>query len=388
VIHDFEQVINRCGTDSVKWCHFPPEALPLWVADMDFRAPEPVIQVLQRRVEHGVFGYGAEPCELRDVLVARLQAKYGWRVAPDTLIFLPGVVRGFNLACQALTTPGDGVMLQTPAYPPILHAPSNAQCTSDEMELTRSSDGSYTVDFERFEATMSPRTRIFLLCNPHNPVGRVFTRPELECMAELCLKNQVIIVSDEIHCEFVYPGHSHIPIAALSPEVEQHTITLLAPSKTYNIAGLHCAVAVVPNEHLRETLKASHRGLLGEPDILSYTATLAAYRDCQGWLDDLLVYLRANRDFAYEYIQQSMSGVSMVRPEGTYLAWLDCCRADISGNPQRFFLERANVALNDGADYGRGGEGFVRLNFGCPRTTLLQALERMEQALREAKGEA
>jgi len=388
MIQDFDEVVNRCGTDSIKWCYYPPDALPLWVADMDFRAPEPVIQALQRRVEHGVFGYGAEPRELREVLVARLQERYGWRVPPEALLFLPGVVRGFNLACQAVITPGDGVLVQTPAYPPILHASPNAECTRDEMELTLGSDGSYGLDMERFEGTISPRTRVFLLCNPHNPVGRVFTRKELERMAELCLKHEVVIVSDEIHCEFVYPGHNHIPIASLSPEVEKQTITLLAPSKTYNIAGLHCAVGVVPNAELRKSLKAAQKGLVDEPDILSYTAALAAYRDGQPWLDQLLAYLRSNRDLTYDYVRQHMPGVSMALPEGTYLAWLDCRKAGIPGDPQKFFLERAHVALNAGPDYGRGGEGFLRLNFGCPRSILLQALERMERALHEAKGDA
>jgi len=380
--YDFDQIIDRYGTDSEKWCEYPEEALPLWVADMDFRSPEPVIRALRERVEHGVFGYGIEPPQLREVIVARMQELYNWQVSPDALLFLPGVVNGFNLACQALTSPGDGVLLQTPAYPPILRAPANADCTRDEMELTRGADGRYVIDFDAFEGTITDRTRVFILCNPHNPVGRVFTREELERMAEICLRHNVVICSDEIHCDFVYHGSRHIPIASLDAEVAERTITLMAPSKTYNIAGLHFALAVVPNQELRDKLRAAKKGLVGEPDILSYTAALAAYRDGQPWLDKLLRYLEANRDFILRYVCDHLPGITVGKPEGTYLAWLDCHQAGIPGNPHKFFLEKAKVALNDGLDYGKGGERFVRLNFGCPRATLADALQRMAEALK------
>jgi cystathionine beta-lyase len=379
--YNFDRCVDRCGTDSAKWCEYPEEALPLWVADMDFRSPEPVIRALHQRVEHGVFGYGVEPPELREVIVARLQELYGWLVSPEALLFLPGVIRGFNLACHALASPGDGVLVQTPAYPPILDAPANARCTRDEMELTQGPDGRYVIDFDAFERTITARTRVFILCSPHNPVGRVFGPEELECMAEICLRHNVVICSDEIHCDFVHRGNRHIPIGCLSPEVEERTITLMAPSKTYNIAGLHFGVAIVPNEELREKLRAEKRGLVGRPDILSYTAALAAYREGQPWLDKVLRYLEANRDFTCEYVRDHLPGISMAKPEGTYLAWLDCRQAGIPGNPHKFFLEKARVALNDGPDYGGGGEGFVRLNFGCPRVTLAEALHRMEEAL-------
>jgi cystathionine beta-lyase len=379
---DFDQIINRCGTDSVKWCHFPESALPLWVADMDFRSPEPVIRALRERVGHGVFGYGIEPPELRGIIIQRLKRHYNWEVAPDWIVFLPGVVAGFNLACQALSRPGDGILVQTPAYPPILHAPANADCTRDEAPLTQDTDGRYVIDWQVFEGAISQRTRVFILCNPHNPVGRVFTVQELQRMAETCVRHGVTICSDEIHCDFVYPGQHHVPIASLGDEVQQHVITLMAPSKTFNIAGLHFAVAIVPNAELREQLCAARRGLIGEPDVLGYVAALAAYRDGQPWLDRLLRYLEANRDLVFECVGARLPGISMCKPEGTYLAWLDCHRAGIPGNAHEFFLNRAGVALNDGADYGAVGEGFVRLNFGCSRATLLEALGRMEDALK------
>jgi cystathionine beta-lyase len=383
--YDFNGLVDRCGTDSVKWCYYPQEALPLWVADMDFRSPEPVIRALHQRVEHGVFGYGVEPPELCEVIIGHLKGTYDWDVSPDWLVFLPGVVTGFNLACRALSAPGDGVLLQTPAYPPILGAPPNARCSCDEMELTLGPDGHYSIDFDMFEATITPHTRVFILCNPHNPVGRVFTKDELERMAAICLRHNVVICSDEIHCDFIYSGQQHLPIASLDAEIAAHTITLMAPSKSYNIAGLHVAVAIVANDALREKLDGAKRGLVNDPDILGYVAALAAYRDGQPWLRRALQYLEGNRDFTVEYVNDRLPGISTARPEGTYLAWLDCRGAAIAGNPQKFFLEQAKVALNDGPDYGRGGDGFLRLNFGCPRPVLTEALQRMENALREAE---
>ncbi|MCR4406738.1 MAG: PatB family C-S lyase [Anaerolineae bacterium] len=384
--YNFDQLIDRRHSDSEKWHYYGDDVLPLWVADMDFMSPEPVIHALRQRVEHGVFGYGMEPPELREVIVDRLRGLYGWQVSAEALIFLPGVVSGFNLACRAVASPGEGVLVQTPVYPPILKAPVNAGLIRDEMELTRQADGRYVVDYDVFEQTITDRTRIFILCNPHNPVGRVFRRDELERMAEICLRHHVVICSDEIHCDLVFQGSRHLPIAALAPEIAKRTITLMAPSKTYNIAGLNCAVAIVENDELRTRLLAVRAGLVGGVNIMGYTAALAAYRDGQPWLEEVLRYLEDNRDFLLRYVGEHLPGISMSKPEGTYLGWLDCRRAGIPGNPHEFFLREARVALNDGADFGQGGEGFVRLNFGCPRSTLVEALDRMKAALRQGAG--
>jgi cystathionine beta-lyase len=379
--YNFDQTVDRRGTDSLKWHRYGENVLPLWVADMDFRAPEPVIRALHERVEHGVFGYGMPLPELRQVIVERLERLYGWQVSPGGLVFLPGVVTGFNLVCHAAASPGDGVLIQTPVYYPILDAPAGAGLTRDEMALTRRPDGRYEIDFDLFEETITDRTRVFILCNPHNPVGRVFRREELERMAEICLRRDVLICSDEIHCDLVFPGHRHTPIASLSPEIADRTVTLMAPSKTFNVPGLRCAVAIVQNRELRRRLRKTHADLVGEVNVMGYVAALAAYRDGQPWLDEVLRYLEANLDFLLQYVEASLPGITMAKPEGTYLAWLDCRQAGIPGNAHEFFVERAKVALNDGAVFGRGGEGFVRLNFGCPRSTLLEALERMKGAL-------
>jgi cystathionine beta-lyase len=377
---NLDQIIDRRDSDSVKW-HYYGDALPLWVADMDFPAPEPVLAALRQRIEHGIFGYGQEPLELRPLLVERLQRLYGWTVAAEALLFVPGVVTGFNQAVHAVTEPGDGVLVQTPVYFPMLYAPGNANCTLDAMELTRRADGRYEIDFDAFEAAITDRTRIFLLCNPHNPVGRVFRRDELARMAEICQRHGVVICADEIHCDLVLSGHEHVPIATLSPEVAARTITLMAPSKTYNVAGIHASVAIVEDENLRKRFEKAQAGLVPHLDVLGYTALLAAYRDGQPWLDAVLRYLEANRDFLFAYVESNLPGVCMTPLEGTYLAWLDCREAGIPGNAHKFFLEQAGVALNDGATFGKGGEGFVRLNFACPRATLVEALERMREAI-------
>jgi cystathionine beta-lyase len=378
--YDFDQIIDRRSSDSVKWKAYG-DAIPLWVADMDFCAPEPVIRALRERVDHGVFGYGSEPPELRPLIIDHLQQLHGWEVEPEALVFLPGVVTGFNLAAHAVTCPGDGLLVQTPVYFPFLYVPKNAHLVMNEMELTRRDDGQYEVDLQLFERTITGRTRMFLLCSPHNPVGRVFTRAELEGMAELCLRHDLIICSDEIHCDLVFDGHEHISIASLSPEVERRTITLIAPSKTYNIAGIHASVAIITDPDLRHQFERARAGLVPRLDVLGNVAILAAYRDGEPWLEQAMAYMQANRDYVHDYVNKRLPGISMAKPEGTYLAWLDCRGAELPGNPHKFFLEEAGVALNDGATFGKGGEGFVRLNFACPRVTLERALEQMREAL-------
>lgn len=380
--HDFDTLTDRRNSDSEKWRRYGPDVLPLWVADMDFRSPEPVIQALQERVAHGVFGYGAEPSELRGVIVERLERLYGWQVSEEDLVFVPGVVTGFNLACRAVAAPGDGVLMQTPVYPPILAAPAYAGLQRHAMQLTADATGRYTVDLDAFAATITPATRLFILCNPHNPVGRAFTRDELAPMADLCLQHRIVIISDEIHCDLLLGDSRHIPIASIAPEIADQTITLMAPSKTFNIAGLKCSFAVIQNRDLRRRYLAARAGLVPGVNVMGFVAALAAYRHGQPWLDDLLAYLNGNVDFLLAYVADHLPGVRVHRPEATTLAWLDCRAAEIPGNPHRFFLERACVAVNDGDTFGPGGEGCVRLNFGCPRVVLAEALDRMSEALR------
>jgi len=379
--YDFDRLIDRRGTHSDKWQKYGPDVLPLWIADMDFQSPEPVIRALRERVEHGVFGYLAfEQPEFHELFADRLLKRYNWRVSPDAVVLIPGVIPGFNVAGRVLAAPGDGLILQTPVYPPILRAASSIGLTREEAPLARRPDGSYAPDLDAFVAAIRERTRFFLLCNPHNPVGRVFSRDELTRLAEVCLRRGLAIVADEIHCELTLDGQRHTPIASLAPEISERTITLMAPSKTFNLAGLKCSVAIIPNAALREKFVAGRVDLVQTVNVLGYAAAFAAYRDGQPWLDELLRYLEANRDFVVEYVRARLPGVAVAPPEATYLAWLDCRNAGPAApDPFTFFLEKARVALSDGALFGAGG--FVRLNFGCPRSILTEALDRMSLAL-------
>src|SRR5688572_2570192 len=382
---DFDRLPARRDSDSNKWRKFPADVLPLWVADMDFASPPAVVAALRARVEHGFFGYLVERPELQEVVAERVGKRYGWRVDPEAVMPLPGVIAGFNLALRALTQPGDGLLVQTPVYPPILRAAGNHGLTRDGHALTRAGDGRYTVDPETFTGAIQPRTRAFLLCNPHNPVGRLFGRRELEAMAEACLRRELWIVADEIHCDLLFDGRQHVPMATLAPEVEQRTVTLIAPSKTFNVPGLKCAVAVVPNAALRARLAAAVSDLVPKINVLGHTAAVAAYREGDDWLEALLRYLQANRDFLVREVAARLPGVRVTAPEATYLAWLDCRETGLA-DPHAFFLSEAKVALNDGTSFGPGGEGFVRLNFGCPRALLGDALGCMAGALAARAG--
>jgi len=381
--YDFDRVIDRRRTNSNKWRKYPADVLPLWVADMDFPSPEPVVRAMRERVDHGVYGYGFEDAEFAEVFVERVQKRYGWTVSPEAVVLVPGVIPGFNVACRALTSPGDGLLMQVPVYPPILRSPGNHELTRDEALLGRQRDGRYVADLHAFRAAIHGRTRAFLLCNPHNPVGRVFTHEELAGMAAICLERGLPIIADEIHCDLLYAGQQHVPMASLGPEVAARTITLMAPSKTFNLAGLKISVAVIPNASLRDRFLAARGDFVqAQVNIMGYAAALAAYRDGQEWLQQLMRYLEANRDYLVEYVRKHLPGVTMVAPEGTYLAWLDCRNAGAAAaDPFTFFLERAKVAFNDGALFGPGGQGFVRLNFGTPRSLLTEGLERMRRAL-------
>lgn len=384
MLYQFDEQKDRRATESVKWTYYDPDVLPLWVADMDFVSPEPVIRALRERVEHGIFGYGMNLPGLREAIVARMDSLYHWKITPDDLVFTAGVVSGFNRAAHALMQPGDGLLFQTPVYSPFFGVAQNVGGVSHESVLSMAPDGSYFPDWDEFEQKMADPVRMFLLCNPHNPVGRVYTRHELERMAEICLRKNVVICSDEIHCDLIYPGHKHIPIASLDPEIAQRTITLMAPSKTYNIAGLSFSFAIIQNPEIRKQYNNSDKGLAHGVNILGMTAARAAYQEGQEWLDQVMEYLDGNRQVLHQFVNQQMPGVKMALPEGTYLAWLDCRETDAGEKPANFFLEKARVALGEGSGFGTTGTGFVRLNFGCQRSVLLEALERMKRALEQS----
>ncbi len=382
---DFDTYAARRQSDSVKWRRYGAGVIPLWVADMDFLCAEPIVEALRSRVEEAIFGYGGADGELRPVLVERLKRLYGWEIREEDIVFLPGVVTGLNLAFRLFAQPGEGVIVQPPVYPHFMDALAHGRTIADPP-LVQGSDGRYEIDFAAFETAITDRTRVFLMCNPHNPVGRVYARQELEALAEICLRRDLLLCSDEIHCDLVYPGRSHIPIASLGRDVALRTVTLMAPSKTFNLAGLGCAFAVIENPALRDVWTKGSRGLIPFVNVMGLVAALAGYTRGQEWLDQALAYLAGNRDFLAAFVKERLPGIKMTPMEATYLAWLDCRDARIPGSPFRYFLEEARVALNDGVEYGWGGEGFVRLNFGCARGTLAEALGRIERALTRLQG--
>jgi cystathionine beta-lyase len=384
--YDFDHVPDRRPTDSIKWNKYQADVIPLWVADMDYTAAEPIQRALRVRIEHGVYGYPDTHSslgmfsDLRDMLVERMQRLYNWQISAEDLLFLPGVITGLNLTCHAVAEPGGNVLVQTPVYPPFLNVAQNAGMECNDVELERR-NGHYEIDWEAFEGRLNKQTKLFILCNPHNPVGRVFRRDELKRMAEICLRNGVMICSDEIHCDLLYKGKKHVPIASMDTEIAKNTVTLMSPTKTFNIAGLQCSFAIVQNQALRQKLEQAMKGLVIWVNLIGLTAALAAYREGQEWLEQALHYLEGNRNYLYEYVRDQLPMLQMIKPEGTYLAWLDCRNAGIQGSPYEFFLKEARVGLNDGATFGGGGEGFVRLNFACSWVLLTMALERMKSAI-------
>ena len=379
---DFDRIVERRGTDSNKWHKYGPDVLPLWIADMDFASPPAVVDALRARVEHGVYGYLREGApELVEVFTDRCRKRYGWDVPPEAIMLMPGVNPANNVAARTVCVPGDGLVILTPAYPPLLRVPGNVGLEAQLPVLARRPDGSYEIEFDSLERAITPKTRAFLLCNPHNPVGRVYTRRELERVAETCLRRGLTIIADEIHCDLVYERHQHVPMASLGPEVAARTITLMAPSKTFNQAGLKASVGIVTDPNLRQRFQAARVDMVQPTaNVMGYTAMVAAYRDGGAWHEALLRYLEGNRDFLADYVRRHLPGVTLAKPEGTYLAWLDCRPAGIA-DPFTFFLEKAKVALNDGTLFGAPGAGFVRLNFGTPRALLTEGLERMRAAL-------
>jgi cystathionine beta-lyase len=374
----FDTVIDRRASGCVKWSRYDADVLPMWVADMDFAVAEPILHALRARLDHPVLGYGVPQAGLKARIVAWLEAQYGWRITPDDVLLLPGVVPGFNLALRAVCEAGAGVVVQTPVYPPMLKAPENGGLRRLDAPLTAADE----VDADVLGAALRAAGQgAFLLCNPHNPTGRAFTAEELAGMASACLSAGVAIVSDEIHCDLLFDGRRHVPVATLAPEVAARTITLMSAGKTWNIAGLNACWALVPDAGLRARFARAVAGVADHANILGLIATEAALAEGGPWRDAVLAYLQANRDWLADAVARRLPGVAMRLPQATYLAWLDCRASAAAPDPQRFFLERARVGFNPGPDFGPPGAGFVRLNFGCPRSTLEEGLDRMARAL-------
>ncbi len=375
--YNFDTPVDRSGTYSMKWDKYKgKDIIPLWVADMDFVSPPAVRDALIKRIGHGVFGYTLPPQELNEIIVSLMKNEYGWKVEKEWIVWLPGLVTGLNVVCRAVGEDGDDVMTAIPVYPPFLTAPANSRRNLIKTDLVES-NGKWEFDFKSIEKAITKRTRLFLLCNPHNPVGRVYNIDELSSLASICSRHGIIISSDEIHCGLLLePGKCHIPIASLSNEIADLTITLMAPSKTFNLPGLGCSFAIISNPELRKSFYAAMNGIVPRVNTMGYIAAIAAYRDSHDWHAALLDYLRKNRDLVISSINK-MPGLSSRQIEATYLAWIDTRQSGIE-DPVKFF-EDAGVGLFEGKEFGT--PGFVRLNFGCRRSLLKNALERMAIAI-------
>ena len=365
-----------------KWTTYPDDVLAAWVADMDFPVAEPLRKLFAGMLEHTDFGYPVNPTvrDLPSVFAQRMQARYGWQIAPERVEVLTDVVQGLYLAILTSSDPGDALITPVPIYPPFLAALRDLQRVPVWQRYERSG-ASYRVDLERLRAELHPRTRMLLVCNPHNPSGHVLAREELEALARIALERDLVVVSDEIHSDLVFRGARHVPFAALGPEVAERTITLTSATKAFNIAGLRVAVAAFGSAALQKRFNSIHPHVRGGLNTVGLAATRVAWLECQDWQDRALAYLESNRDFVAAHVQRHWPQVEHVPPQATYLSWFDCRALRLEPSPFRFFLDRGRVALSDGARFGESGQGFVRLNFATSRAILTQVLERMGKAI-------
>ncbi|SHF14837.1 cystathione beta-lyase [Marinitoga hydrogenitolerans DSM 16785] len=384
--------INRKKTNSIKWDWYEwnkhlfmeKDILPMWVADMDFEAPEEVIHALKERMEHGVYGYTFEPVDLKDNIINWLKYKHNWEIKKDWLLSMHGVIPALNFSIQLYTNPGDNILVQTPVYPPFMSSVknNNRKLLINELKLE---NNHYEIDFDDFERK-AKEAKMFILCSPHNPIGRVWKKNELEKMAEICLKNDVLIVSDEIHADLTFKNFKHIPIASISEEVSNNTITLMAPSKTFNIAGFHYAFAIIKNVELRNKFKnwIKQSGLFLH-NIAGLVAANAAYKYGKNWLIETMEYIEENYKFVREYFEKNIPEVGVIKSEGTFLVWLDFRKLNLSQDELKDLLEKkAKIGLNNGITFGTNGEGFMRMNIATSRENVMEACKRIENVI---KGE-
>ena len=398
---DFDREINRKNTQSAKWgviqdpdnpsiWHATDDyfgknrILPLWVADMDFPAPRPVVDALVKRAQHGIYGYTLRTDSYNQAVVDWMQRRHGWAIDPAWIVSTPGVVPAVNFLIQTFTRPEEKILVQRPVYYPFFNAieDNGGEIVSSSLALA---NGRYEIDFDDFERRASdPAVTLFILCSPHNPVGRVWTREELAQMGEICLKNNVLVVADEIHADLIHRGVAFTPFASVSEEFSDSTVVCTAPSKTFNLAGLHTSNIIISNDRLRQrfqqTLNRCGIGKWANP--FGVVACETAYREGEPWLEEVMTYIGDNLDFLQDYIDRNIPGIRVVRPEGTYLVWLDCRGLGLDKWAlKRLMMEKARIFPDEGFIFGPEGEGFERINIACPRSVLKEALERIRWAV-------
>jgi putative C-S lyase len=370
---DFDAPVERRGTWSTRWERYPADVIPLWVADTDFRAPPPVLEAMQRRIAHGIFGYNVPPVALRDAVIDRMQRLYGWRIEPDWVVFVSGIVPGLHLAARHLTRPDQHALVPTPVYHHLKRSLVLAKREHTDVPLVLSK-ARWVWDEDFLATAARPNSRLLFLCNPQNPGGTIFTRDELSRLAAFAQEHDLVICSDEIHADILMDeGKPHVPIASVSREASRRTVTLISPNKAFGFPGAGCAFAIIEDAELRRAFSSDHHATVHDPSVFGYEASLAAYRECGGWLEEQLSYLRANRDLVEREVAAT-PGLKMAHVEATYLAWIDASGLDV-GDPFEYFLKKG-VALSPGAQFG--APQFVRLNFGTQRALLDQALKRIK----------
>jgi len=389
--YNFDEMIPRLGTESVKWDAFERDTLPMWVADMDFKAAPPILDALQKRLEHGVFGYELVPDDYYDAIASWFSRRHGWEgIRKENIVYTTGVIAAYSAAIKAMSRPGDKVILQTPCYNAFFPAVRNNGCTQSCNSLIYR-DGTYTIDFEDLERRAEdPKATVMLLCNPHNPAGRVWTREELVRIGEICLRNHVFVISDEIHCELTYPGHDYTPFATLPEELVRNSVSCISPTKAFNIAGIQIANIFAADPPIRAKMdRAINDNECCDVNVFGVAALKAAYNESEDWLDELRAYLYGNSLTVNAFLEKELPGITVLPLEGTYLMWLDCRAARHPGEPMEGFSERlaghlrhqAKLILSTGTIYGADAEGFERLNIACPRERLLDGLERLKKGI-------
>jgi cysteine-S-conjugate beta-lyase len=393
--YDFDTVHDRKKTNCLKWdaCKAifgHEDIIPMWVADMDFPVAPPIVEALKKRAEHPFYGYTQPGEETIASVVRRVKTKYNWKIDPEWITFTPGVVPALGIAVRSLTHPGDDIILQEPVYYPFFPVVNSGGChiICNPLKLI---NGRYEMDFEDLSGKFSlkdgmmpdrSRVRAMILCNPQNPVGRLWNKDELVKMGEIVIGKGAAVISDEIHCEILFKGNRHVPFASISKEFEQNSITCMSPSKTFSLAGLEVSSIIIPNKKLREEFSNMRSAILPGPNLFGYTALEAAYRDGDEWLEQLLEYLQGNLEFLQDYAARKIPRIRVIQPQGTYLIWLDFRDLKMDDLHLRYFMrDKAGVGLDDGFLFGEGGSGFQRMNIACPRSILKQALERIESAV-------
>ncbi|MFW6006723.1 MAG: MalY/PatB family protein [Halanaerobiales bacterium] len=380
---NFDQEIDRRGTNSIKWKSVGKDILPMWVADMEFQSPSPVIDAFKKRADHGIFGYTTESNEYYQAIVNWMKKRHNWDIKKSWICNSSGIVSGISMLINTITNPGEKIILQTPVYFSFFPMIKNNGRRIVENPLKFDGE-KYTMDFEDLENKIDSKVKMLILCNPHNPVGRVWSKEDLKKLGEICLKNEVIIVSDEIHSDLVYEGNKHIPYTTLGSRFKNNSVVCTSPSKTFNFPGLEPGNLIIPDKKIRRSfLHTLKRNGITRPNIFAIEAVKAAYNQGAQWLEELLIYLRENYLFLKEYIEANIPRIKVIEPEGTYLVWLDFRSLKIEGEELEKLLKRkAKLALTPGYTFGKGGRGFQRINIACPRSLLEEALKRLEKGIK------